>query len=170
MIVFLLVGAVVMYLSSLLAAQSKVTDILSNKSYWLSVGVANGLIHDCISCLCIRVDAQNIALARKRFGRYRMAVGEKVKKTAKNFRFTTIDRQSEQDGRYRHRRGEKGRTALRVITTSQLHALIVGTTGSGKTTGFVDQNIAVLGKSKGKPSIVISDPKKELLRKARENA
>ena len=54
---------------------------------------------------------------------------------------------------------------MEIITTSQLHALIVGTTGSGKTTGFVDQNISVLSRSKGKPSLVISDPKKELYEK-----
>ena len=46
-----------------------------------------------------------------------------------------------------------------------MHALIVGTTGSGKTTGFVDQNIAILGRSKGKPSMIIADPKKELYEK-----
>ena len=60
---------------------------------------------------------------------------------------------------------EKKGKEVEIITTSQLHALIVGTTGSGKTTGFVDQNIAVLGRSKNKPSIVISDPKKELYEK-----
>ena len=42
---------------------------------------------------------------------------------------------------------------------------LTGPTGSGKTTGFVDPNISVLAKSKGKPSLVISDPKKELYEK-----
>ena len=51
---------------------------------------------------------------------------------------------------------------MEIVTTEQLHALIVGTTGSGKTTGFVDQNIAVLARSKTKPSLVITDPKSEL--------
>ncbi|MCD8208015.1 MAG: type IV secretory system conjugative DNA transfer family protein, partial [Bacteroidales bacterium] len=43
-----------------------------------------------------------------------------------------------------------------------LHTLIVGTSGTGKTTGFVDQNIAVLSSTSTKPSMVITDPKKEL--------
>ena len=34
---------------------------------------------------------------------------------------------------------EKKGKSVEIISTSQLHALIVGTTGSGKTTGFVDQ-------------------------------
>ena len=62
-------------------------------------------------------------------------------------------------------RDKSGNEILEIITTSQLHALIVGTTGSGKTTGFVDQNISVLARSCGKPSLVISDPKKELYEK-----
>lgn len=48
------------------------------------------------------------------------------------------------------------------ITTSELHTLVVGTTGSGKTTGFVDQNIYFLSHSRTKPSLVITDPKMEL--------
>ena len=74
-----------------------------------------------------------------------MAVGEKIEETKRISGLKT-------DGIVIG--AEKKGGSVEVITTSQLHALIVGTTGSGKTTGFVDQNIAVLGKSKGKPSII----------------
>ena len=60
---------------------------------------------------------------------------------------------------------KKKRKTIEIITTSQLHSLIVGTTGSGKTTGFVDQNIAILAHSKTKPSLIVTDPKKELYEK-----
>ena len=64
-----------------------------------------------------------------------------------------------------HKHKKRKGKAVEIISTSALHALIVGTTGSGKTTGFVDQNIAILGRSKGKPSMIIADPKKELYEK-----
>ena len=59
----------------------------------------------------------------------------------------------------------KHRKDVEVVCTSQLHALIVGTTGSGKTTGFIDQNIASLSSFSDSPSLVITDPKKELYSK-----
>ncbi|MCR4660739.1 MAG: type IV secretory system conjugative DNA transfer family protein, partial [Clostridia bacterium] len=57
---------------------------------------------------------------------------------------------------------EKKQTKYKIATTSHLHSLIVGTTGTGKTTGFIDQNIAINAKSIDKPSMIITDPKKEL--------
>ena len=42
------------------------------------------------------------------------------------------------------------------------HTLIIGTTGSGKTEGFVVPAIQILASTKSKPSLVISDPKGEL--------
>ena len=57
---------------------------------------------------------------------------------------------------------EKKGKNVEIVMTDQLHALIVGTTGSGKTTGFVDQNIAVVSHCRTKPSLVIDDRNKEL--------
>lgn len=45
------------------------------------------------------------------------------------------------------------------------HTLIIGTTGSGKTAGFVIPAIQILASTKSKPSLVISDPKGELYAK-----
>ena len=82
----------------------------------------------------------------------------------KEFTVTTWDKVAEKDDEIVIGAEKKGK-AVEIISTSALHALIVGTTGSGKTTGFVDQNIAILGRSKGKPSMIIADPKKELYEK-----
>ena len=85
-------------------------------------------------------------------------------KKLKEFTVTTWEKMPEHDDEIVIGAEKKGK-GLEIISTSALHALIVGTTGSGKTTGFVDQNIAILGRSKGKPSMIISDPKKELYEK-----
>ncbi len=42
------------------------------------------------------------------------------------------------------------------------HTLVIGTTGSGKTTRYVNPTIQILGETATRPSMVISDPKGEL--------
>jgi type IV secretion system protein VirD4 len=44
------------------------------------------------------------------------------------------------------------------------HTLVIGTTGSGKTTTFINPTVQILAESKAKPSMLISDPKGELYR------
>ena len=136
--------------------------IFGNKNYWLTVGVVNGLL--LIGFLMLyRIDAQNIALGENDLEDTEWLSAKKLKKL-KEFTVTNWDSvENKGDGIVIG--AEKKGKELEIITTSQLHALIVGTTGSGKTTGFVDQNISVLSRSKGKPSLIISDPKKELYEK-----
>lgn len=139
--------------------------IFGNKYYWLTVGVVNGLL--LIGFLMLyRIDAQNLALKENDLEDTEWLTTKKLRKM-KEFTVTTWDKQGEQDDEIVIGAEKKGK-ALEIISTSQLHGLIVGTTGSGKTTGFVDQNIAILGKSKGKPSLLIADPKKELYEKHAE--
>lgn len=57
-------------------------------------------------------------------------------------------------------RNEK--SGLDVTFISDTHLLAIGATRSGKTTGYVIPTLNVLLNKKNKPSIVISDPKKEL--------
>ena len=159
-ILFAFVAVLVMYLFSL--GGKSIGEILSYKNYWLSVGVANGLI--LIGFLMMyRVDAQNIALNENDLEDTEWLSVKRLKKLKEFQVYDYKSAEQKTDGIVIG--AEKKGGSVEVITTSQLHALIVGTTGSGKTTGFVDQNIAVLGKSRGKPSIVISDPKKELYEK-----
>ena len=55
---------------------------------------------------------------------------------------------------------EKGK--LNVTFSKPAHTLVIGTTGSGKTTTFVNPMIQILAETKTKPSMFISDPKGEL--------
>lgn len=52
---------------------------------------------------------------------------------------------------------------LEVTFAKPSHALVIGTTGSGKTTTYVSPLIQILSETKTKPSFFISDPKGELL-------
>lgn len=139
--------------------------IFGNKNYWLTVGVVNGALLAGFLML-YRIDAQNIAMKENDLEDTEWLTTKKLRKM-KEFTVTTWDKQGENDDEIVIGAEKKGK-ALEIISTSQLHALIVGTTGSGKTTGFVDQNIAILGKSRGKPSMLIADPKKELYEKHAE--
>lgn len=137
-------------------------EIFGNTNYWLTVGVVNGLL--LIGFLFLyRIDAQNIALHENDLEDTEWLTTKKLKKL-KEFTVTTWESVKDKDDEIVIGAEKKGKE-LEVISTSALHALIVGTTGSGKTTGFVDQNIAILGKSRGKPSMIIADPKKELYEK-----
>lgn len=137
-------------------------EIFLNENYWLTVGVVNGML--LIGFLLMyRIDAQNVAMKENDLEDTEWLTTKKLRKL-KEFTVTTWDKVAEKDDEIVIGAEKKGK-AVEIISTSALHALIVGTTGSGKTTGFVDQNIAILGKSRGKPSMIIADPKKELYEK-----
>lgn len=165
---WLIVGGFVAVFVSLLVAflfalgGKNFGGIFGNKNYWLTVGVVNGLL--LVGFLMLyRIDAQNIALKENDLEDTEWLSAKRLKKL-REFTVTNWNGTREKDDGIVIGAEKKGKE-LEIITTSQLHALIVGTTGSGKTTGFVDQNISVLSRSKGKPSLVISDPKKELYEK-----
>ena len=160
-ITFTFVAVLVLYLF-LLVGKGSIASVLGEKEYWLSVGVLNGVLLVAY-LLMYRIDAQNLALKENDLEDTEWLSVNRLRKM-REFTVTTwesVERKA--DGIVIG--AEKKRKQVEIITTTQLHALIVGTTGSGKTTGFVDQNIEVLGRSKGKPSLVISDPKKELYEK-----
>ena len=140
-----------------------VGSILGERNFWLINGVIDGLILVAF-LLMYRVDAQNIAMNENDLEDTEWLTVKKLKKM-KEFSVTNWDGVEEESDGIVIGAEKKGKNDVQIISTSQLHALIVGTTGSGKTTGFVDQNISILAKSKGKPSLVISDPKKELYEK-----
>lgn len=52
---------------------------------------------------------------------------------------------------------------LDITFVKPIHTLAIGTTGSGKTTNFINPMIQILSESKSKPCMLISDPKGELL-------
>lgn len=139
-----------------------VGSIVQERNFWLINGVIDGLIIIAY-LLMYRIDAQNIAMNENDLEDTEWLTVKKLKKM-KEFSVANWNGVADEEDGIVIGAEKKGKD-VEIITTGQLHALIVGTTGSGKTTGFVDQNISVLAKSKGKPSIVISDPKKELYEK-----
>lgn len=59
-------------------------------------------------------------------------------------------------------RAELKNRQLMVNMYKPIHTLVIGTTGSGKTQGFVIPTIQILSETAAKPGMVISDPKGEL--------
>lgn len=59
-------------------------------------------------------------------------------------------------------RAEKRGNKTLINMVKPIHTIIIGTTGSGKTTMIVDPTIQILSETKSKPSLVVSDPKGEL--------
>ena len=51
---------------------------------------------------------------------------------------------------------------LQVNMYKSIHTLVVGTTGAGKTTQFVDPTMQILSESHAKPCLVVTDPKGEI--------
>lgn len=160
--IFALIFVGVMSLFAYFGYES-IGSIVQERNFWLINGVIDGLILVAF-LLMYRVDAQNIAMNENDLEDTEWLTVKKLKKM-KEFSVMDWDGVAKKNDGIVIGAEKKGKNDVEIITTSQLHALIVGTTGSGKTTGFVDQNISVLAKTVGKPSLVISDPKKELYEK-----
>lgn len=59
-------------------------------------------------------------------------------------------------------KAEEKNGKMNVVFAKPAHTLVIGTTGSGKTTTYVSPTIQILSETKTKPSMFISDPKGEL--------
>lgn len=59
-------------------------------------------------------------------------------------------------------RAEVKGSKLHVNLRKPIHTMVIGTTGSGKTTMYVDPFLQIMPETKTKPSLVITDPKGEL--------
>ncbi len=105
-------------------------NIFGNKNYWLTVGVVNGLL--LIGYLFLyRIDAQNIAMKENDLEDTEWLTSKKLRKM-NEFTVTTWDGVKEHDDEIVIGAEKTKKGGVEVISTSQLHALIVGTTGSGK--------------------------------------
>ncbi len=58
-------------------------------------------------------------------------------------------------------KNRKGDDVLITLARS-IHAMVIGTTGSGKTTGYIQPMLEILTRCEDKPSIILPDPKGEL--------
>ena len=62
-------------------------------------------------------------------------------------------------------RSELKGSNLDINMYSPIHAMIIGTTGTGKTQKYIEPSIQILSSTKTKPSFVLADPKGELYEK-----
>lgn len=62
-------------------------------------------------------------------------------------------------------KAEEVKDKLKIYFADNAHTMIIGTTGSGKTSSYISPSIEILSSTKGKPSMLIADPKGELFRK-----
>lgn len=91
-------------------------------------------------------------------------VTEKELKTEKKFMYCTWQTiNASKDGILL--RSEMKSNGLHINMYSPIHAMIIGTTGTGKTQKYIDPSIQVLSSTKTKPSFVVADPKGELFEK-----
>lgn len=60
---------------------------------------------------------------------------------------------------------EKHKADMDVVLHDPIHAMLLATTGTGKTVSYISPSIEVLCRTKSKPCIVVTDPKGELYRR-----
>jgi len=79
----------------------------------------------------------------------------------KGFTVTTFDGlQTVQDGLLI--KAERTNEGMKVVLCDPIHAAIIATTGTGKTTTYIEPSIEILSRTSTKPCMVITDPKGEL--------
>ena len=59
-------------------------------------------------------------------------------------------------------KAEETQKGYKITFTKPAHTLIIGTTGSGKTTTFINPVVQILSHTRNQPSMLLSDPKGEL--------
>ena len=77
------------------------------------------------------------------------------------YKFTKLN-DSKKDGVPVYAQFDKKKKELDVNLASPMHGLIIGATGSGKTTTFINPMIQILGNSSAGSSMICTDPKGEL--------
>ena len=78
------------------------------------------------------------------------------------FKYHTYDNLSKSDNIGIPIRAELIGKTMHVNMYKSIHTLVIGTTGSGKTTQFVDPTMQILSESNARPCLVITDPKGEI--------
>ena len=67
-------------------------------------------------------------------------------------------------------RAEVKRNNVNIVYLKKpIHTIVLGTTGTGKTSGYFDPTLQIMSKFKTKPCLIVSDPKGELYRHHKAN-
>ena len=140
--------------------QASLGVVLHNKDFWLAAFAVDCLVLAGYLML-YKIDAQNVALKGNDLEDSSWMTQKEMKKL-REFSVSLLPELKDKEDALVIGAVTRDDGKLEVTTTEQMHALIVGTTGTGKTTGCVDQNIELLSMTKTKPSMIITDPKGEL--------
>lgn len=140
--------------------QASLGAVLHNKDFWLAAFAVDCLVLAGYLML-YKIDAQNVALKGNDLEDSSWMTQKEMKKL-REFSVSLLPELKDREDALVIGAVTRDDGKLEVTTTEQMHALIVGTTGTGKTTGCVDQNIELLSMTKTKPSMIITDPKGEL--------
>ena len=96
-------------------------------------------------------------------------VTEKELKTEKKFLYCNWNTLRTQRDGMLIRSELVGKSNLNINMYGPIHAMIIGTTGTGKTERFIIPQIQVLSGTKTKPCFVVTDPKVSFMRKTADN-
>lgn len=66
-------------------------------------------------------------------------------------------------------RAEKKKNTIHINFVDPIHTLVIGTTGSGKSTQYLENFVQIMTRTKAKPSFIISDPKGDIIDHNYEN-
>ncbi len=142
---------------------------------WLYFGVALGFFVGFVALYCGVFDRELLRFARTsgligkgkinsieaNLENSRWMTKEEKQKVFKNYRYSQLN-QVEKDGVPVMAQLNKKGTDEEVSFNSPCHSIIIGATGSGKTTTFVSPMIQILASTKAGSSMVMTDPKGEL--------
>lgn len=89
---------------------------------------------------------------------------DKEIKRSKAFEVTTFDKLGKLKDGVPFRADIKNKKTGLIYLKKPIHGVILGTTGTGKTTGYLDPTIQIMASYKTKPCLIVTDPKGELYR------
>lgn len=140
-------GRTFLYMSLILVVEGLVSLLYYYTHYWLlnSKNIIKGKQGD------LHLDANSES---SRF--------QTEKDLEKNFRIIEYSKLKETMVTGSIIKAEEKNGRMEVVFAKPAHTLVIGTTGSGKTTTYVNPTIQILSETKTKPSMFISDPKGEL--------
>ena len=90
-------------------------------------------------------------------------------KKSSAFEVTTLDKLQDLNDGIPFRAEVRHDNVNIVYLKKPIHTIVLGTTGTGKTSGYFDPTLQIMAKFKTKPCLIVSDPKGELYRHHKAN-
>ena len=145
--------------------------MLTSYVYYIFLGVIFALLFT-LYCLLINKNFLSVFSKNGPYGKLKQVrdsnlensrwMTDKEKKTIfKSYSYSQLDTVTK-DGIPVMASLDENKKDMQVMFNSPCHSIIIGSTGSGKTTTFVSPMIQILGSTKAGSSMIITDPKGEL--------